>query len=298
MTNANDGQTSSTANTQAGTSFLVAAARISRLPQFIADAPDVWFEALESTFRLNGITSNDTKFEYVMSHPNDETKKYLIAAYREQNIPSGSSRYEIFKKKVLHAFTDSEESKLRKLFSGQCMGNMKPTEFLDTLRNRAPVGCNEMLLKTLFLEQLPEHARAILAAAPPSTDLEGLASLADKIVESGTSFRSFPPLQPIQPVLATSQVAAIATHVDETNGLKQEIRALRTLVDTLVSELAHHRNQQQHRPRSKSRQRSATPSRDEKLCWYHAKYGAKANKCGGQGCPGTAAPENEKFRPV
>lgn len=132
-----------------------------------------------------------------------------------------------------------------------------------------------MLLKTLFLEQIPDTARAVLAVVPASTDLDGLAAIADKIIENSVSNRS-------QFLTAPAQVAAVSTltNPDEANGLKLEVRALRALVDTLVSELAHLRNQQQQRrSRSKSRQPRASTPNGDRLCWYHSKYGANANKC-------------------
>lgn len=60
----------------------------------------------------------------------------------------------------------------------------KPTVYLQLMRNQAGAIGSEQLLKTLFLEQLPENVRVIVAVNKSNTSLDDLAEMADRIVET------------------------------------------------------------------------------------------------------------------
>jgi len=92
------------------------------------------------------------------------------------------TKYKKFKKRVTQGFATSEEAKLRSLFKGQSLGEQKPSQFLISLRNNASGQCNDTVLKSLFLEHLPDSIRTILAVSD-SKDLDNLALLADKIYD-------------------------------------------------------------------------------------------------------------------
>ena len=141
---------------------VIAAAHINKLPEFWPDDPTLWFEQIEALFEINGITVDKTKFSYILAY---------------------ESRYEKFKTRVIQGFSTSEEAKLRKLFKGQNLGDQKPSQFLVVLRNNASGQCNNTILKSLFLEHLPESVRSILAVSD-SNDLYKLALMADKIMEN------------------------------------------------------------------------------------------------------------------
>lgn len=258
---------------------MINAARISKLPAFFAQDPEFWFDQIEAIFSLNNITSDDTKFGYVMAHATEQIQPYLASACRDP-VPEGSTKYKMFKERVISGFSVSEDTKLRKLFTGQCLGDRTPSQFLAILRNIAPGKCSDTVLKTLFLEQLPDAVRTVLAVVSDSTKLDALATLADKVIESTQSTR----------IGAIKSAPPPEASKEEPEGpLRQEIKALRALIDTLVTDMSHLRNQA-HRSRSKSKHRTPTPSPDtSKLCFYHAKFGAKAVKCKS---PCTWKPEN------
>lgn len=60
--------------------------------------------------------------------------------------------------------------------------NEKPSNFLQRLRNLASKQCTDAVLRTLFLEQLQNNVRGIIAISK-ITDLSKLALQADKIIE-------------------------------------------------------------------------------------------------------------------
>jgi len=59
----------------------------------------------------------------------------------------------------------------------------KPSHILQKLRNLAGRQCNEAVLKTLFLEQLPDNSRSILPICE-DIDLTRFAQLLDRVSES------------------------------------------------------------------------------------------------------------------
>lgn len=92
------------------------------------------------------------------------------------------TKYETLKTRIIATFSESSERKLKRLLSGQVMGDQKPSQFLRTMQSlgRGQVGDN--VLKSLFLEQLPENVRAILSISDQQ-DINKLADQADKIMD-------------------------------------------------------------------------------------------------------------------
>lgn len=255
------------------------ASRIPRLPTFFRKDPEFWFQQLESTFALHGVTQDDTKFGYIMANATDELQPYLAGVCKDP-IPEGSTKYQLFKTRVIQGFSVSEEARLKKLFSGQCLGNMTPSQFLSTLRSQAPTACGETVMKTLFMEQLPDNVKTVLAVLRPDATLDELAKVADKVMEQN----------PV-PV----QIAKISTTPSTSASIQTQIDALSNRLDDLILWMRSNQQQQsqgQQRPRDRSRSRSRSRQRNQGLqnsCYYHAKFGKKANQCKP---PCVWAPEN------
>ena len=91
--------------------------------------------------------------------------------------------YTRIKNRLISGFSVSAESRLRKLLKGEVLSNGKPSLLLNRLRNLNNNRCSDDVLKTIFLDQLPSHVRAILAMSNVD-DLQALAELADKVTEA------------------------------------------------------------------------------------------------------------------
>ena len=101
----------------------------------------------------------------------------------------------------------------------------------------------------------------VLASTDPSTTLDNLADMADKIME-----------------VATPTVTAVSTTHADNSEVKQLCEEVSRLAD-LVASLSH-----THRPPSRTRLPVNTPPPSQPppqdvLCWYHTKFGAEAQKC-------------------
>ncbi|CAG5036052.1 unnamed protein product [Parnassius apollo] len=148
------------------------------------------------------------------------------------------------------------------------MGDRKPSRFLRHLQGLAGIQVSDDFMKTLWISRLPSGIQTFLAGQP-HTSIETLADVADRIHD----------LVPSSP-----QVASISHSHNEPvyNDRAKEVAALRKEVQALT--LMHRRS----RPRSRSKRdtrkdrsssRSQSSYRKFTLCWYHSKFGEKADKC-------------------
>lgn len=135
--------------------------------------------------------------------------------------------------------------------------------------------CTDNILKTLFVEQLPESYRGILATIE-EPDLGKFATIADKIADS---------------MLLSGVVASMGSSAhDEFNTNTRCPRGIESLdekaIDLLAKKVANKLNLGKFRSRSKSGNRSdrshynrGKPRNFDSRCFYHQKFGVKARKC-------------------
>ncbi|XP_011685387.1 PREDICTED: uncharacterized protein LOC105448491 [Wasmannia auropunctata] len=185
------------------------------------------FNVVEATFALNRITGDETKFRHILSNLDPQTIPFVADLITD---PPGLNKYEAIKKRIIDTFGEFQETKLRKLLRDQERGDDKPSHYLQRLRNLAGSNCTDSVIRSLFLEQLPEGARSILAVSP-TEDLDTLAIQADRIIDA------------IKPQVSAIQAKNDANKTSST--IEAEICELRRKVEKLSAQL--------RRSRSKSR---------------------------------------------
>lgn len=219
-----------------------------KIPPFWIERPEVWFFQVEAQFKISGITCEDTKFNYLVAQLEP---KYVDSIW---DIVTGTSKgkYADAKKRLLALFQDSEANRLKKLVTGIEMGDMKPSQFLQKLRTVATKDVSENLLKTLWLEKLPDSMKNIILVS--DAELSKLAEMADKIADMNPQ---------------RSICAAAAPNPD----LMERIAMLEQQIATLTVQQRHRSAERQpnrHRSRSSSRRRFNPKG---SLCFYHYKFG-------------------------
>lgn len=139
------------------------------------------------------------------------------------------------------------------MLKGQLLGDYKSSHFLQHLRNLSSNQCDDVILKSLFIKQLPQPVRAILAASA-ETDLGKLAAKGHQIMDLQRRAQAYAvqnlgssPNQP-QAQASTAQVT--------TANLLQQIDAVSARLDKAFSENRHgargrSRNRLTNRSRSK-----------------------------------------------
>ena len=227
-----------------------------KIPPFWSDRPEVWFFQIEAQFKIGGITSEETKFNYIVAQ--------LEPRYVENiwDIVTGKSeqKYADAKNRLLGLFQESETNRMKKLLTGMDMGDLKPSQFLQKLKTLATSNISETLLKTLWLEKLPDYMKNIILVS--NEELPKLAAMADKIAD----------MNPSRNVCAVS--ASNADLLERISFLEKKISSL-----TMQS-----RQRSPARQPDRSRRRSTSRKRYNpkgSLCFYHFKFGEKCypEKC-------------------
>lgn len=124
---------------------------------------------------------------------------------------------------------------------------------------------NDDLLKSLWIQRLPNQIQAILSTS--SESVENLAVMADKIAE-----------------VSSSDVNSIATNSysvqEQVTELVRSVNELTSRFNkfTPVNQQSSYRSRSRSLSNKNSRSRSQTPKSGE-LCWFHKKFGNKATKC-------------------
>lgn len=249
-----------------------------KVPPFWNDSPDIWFVQVESQFSNAGITTDESKFNTVVG----AIESKILSHVREAVLnPPVGTKYTNLKEKLLKEFADSDYTNMKKLFSELSLGDNKPTFLLNEMRRLGGANVTDDVLKTLWMNQLPVQARAILATS--TATLTELANTADKIVEVSS-------LSVVQQIEQT-----------KSSSIDNRMSFMEKQINQLVSVVHSFKNQHgQSRSRSRSksfqgkrnqtpnhsRSRNETPnnsrSRNENpsdLCWYHITFGNSATKC-------------------
>lgn len=232
-----------------------------RLPPFWPQEPAVWFAQVESQFTISGITTDATKFHYVLAqleHQYAAEVKDLIVT------PPATNKYDKLKSELIKRLSASREKAVKQLLIHEELGDRKPSQFMRHLQHLAGPAIPNEFLKTIWTSRLPRNIQTVIAAQP-GTSLEALSDLADRIHEI------VPP---------DSHVASTSANNGTLDELTKQISALTQQVAALTSQ-----GSERSRLRTRINQRERSTSRSESsyrkfpTCWYHFKFGAKASRC-------------------
>lgn len=222
--------------------------------------PSTWFSQLESQFVLAGVTSSITRYHHLVAALQPEE---LAIVGDILSAPPKEDPYAALKTRLINQYEVSEDTRLRELISGMQLGDKKPSRLLLEMRSKAGEQVSDELLKTLFLQRLPQNVQQILAIS--GDKLDKLAEMADGI-------------------MAAAGPPTYVQTVREDDGLKALILDISARLERLE---ASNSGVELRRPRSRSRDfRGRGRSRirhnsvgNDSFCWYHATFGVKANKC-------------------
>lgn len=225
-------------------------------PPFWQQNPVLWFAQLESQFVLAQVTTDHTKYSYVVAALSEEM------ALEVQDIlssPPNVDRYPAIKNALITRLSQSEAKRLEKLLRTEELGDRTPSQLLRRLRTLASNAVNDDILRNIWLSRLPPDAQKILTVC--AGDLDALAQTADRISEMYPSVC----VAAVRPQSETdSNFAALQAQITE---LTTQVAALRTQNNS-------RRSRRYRSPGKRSRSPSAT-----KLCWYHRRFGSEARKC-------------------
>ena len=173
--------TTGSAPTVSQTSTSSTAAVALKLPPFWRDEPTIWFEQIEASFTTKGITTDQTKRDYVVAALDNETAREVKQAITK---PPATGKYDSLKSALINAFDRSQEQKDAELLSLTDIGDRRPSAHLRHLRNLNSDGTS--LLRAVFLSHLPTDIRTVVQAQGVK-DLDQLAEAADRAIDARDS---------------------------------------------------------------------------------------------------------------
>lgn len=239
-----------------------------RTPVFNPDDPVLWFAQLEGQFALSNMTTDSTKFYFVLS----QLEPQHIAEVRDLVVsPPATGKYEKLKIELVKRLSASQERKIKQLIIHEELGDRKPSQFLRHLQHLAGPTVPADFIRTIWSSRLPTNLQTIVASQV-NMSLEELAELADRINDI---------------VTVTGQVTGqVATEPPATamDLLSKQVAELSRRMETMSMELRdHHRSRSRglrgSRYRSQSRSRPRSRSQEHPYCWYHYRFGDRALKC-------------------
>ncbi|XP_013196778.2 uncharacterized protein LOC106139819 [Amyelois transitella] len=148
-----------------------------RSPAFNPADPELWFAQLEGQFTLSNITTDSTKYYYVLS----QLEPQHTAEVRDIIVsPPATGKYEKLKAELIRRLSASQERKTKQLLMHEELGDRKPSQFLRHLQYLAGTNVPTDFIRTIWASRLPTNLQTIVASQS-SMELEAVAQLADQI---------------------------------------------------------------------------------------------------------------------
>ena len=150
-----------------------------KLPDFWAEAPDMWFARAEAEFSLRNITLDSTMHGYLVAHLPENVALRVRDAI---NCPHPETPYAALKERLLKVFTLTRAQRAQRLLAFPQTVDERPTVVLDRMLALLPSDVDStspgFLFKELFLRALDSETRALLASFKPES-IRDLAEAAD-----------------------------------------------------------------------------------------------------------------------
>lgn len=246
-----------------------------KIPPFWPQEPAVWFAQVEGQFALSNITTDATKFHYVLS----QLEHQYAAEIKDIIVnPPATNKYEKLKSELIKRLTNSREKDLQKLLMHEQLGDRKPSQFLRHLQHIAGPDVPEDILKAIWTSRLPLSIQVLITSQPHSS-LNELAEAADRVWDVS------PGLAGMHQIASTSTNNAMDQMANQIAELTRQVHALTTEMHSRSRSKSRRGGKQQYRGRSKSQRQTRSHSRSQSsyrkypVCWYHSKFQSLATKC-------------------
>ncbi|XP_059805130.1 uncharacterized protein LOC132380394 [Hypanus sabinus] len=131
-----------------------------KLPGFWTQRPDLWFQQAEAQFHIRQITSEDTRYYYVVSSLDQDTAAQVAEFVQS---PPADGKYTEFKALLLRTFGLSRRKRAARLLHLDGLGDRPPSALMNEMLSLADEHTPCLMFEQAFLEQLPEDIRLLLS---------------------------------------------------------------------------------------------------------------------------------------
>ncbi|XP_050505243.1 uncharacterized protein LOC114333325 [Diabrotica virgifera virgifera] len=233
-----------------------------KIPPFWPNDPEIGFLQIENQFTLVNITSDATKFNYIVA--NLETP--YISEVRDIIVsPQATERYVKLKSELIKRLSASQQQKIKRLLEHEELGDRRPFQFLRHLQSLTGTTVPDNIVISLWLGRLPSSTQPILATQAKAS-LDAVAELADTISEA------------IAPSAQISEASnARESAIDKLTAELAEIKIqLTSLSQAQAQTNTYRRNRSNSRGRRYPRDRGYSREHNSDiLCWYHYQASGK-----------------------
>ena len=150
-----------------------------QLPTFWDKQPRVWFIQAEVQFANWNITSDDTKYNYLVKSLDQATATRLLDVLED---PPAEKKYESLKARLLSTFGLSRRARAAALLHIGPLGDRKPSELMDEMLALQGSSPPDPLFEQISLERMPEAIQLQLSGDTAFADPRAAAFLADKLM--------------------------------------------------------------------------------------------------------------------
>ena len=152
-----------------------------KLPPFWPDSIDAWFSQVESQFRTRKITTEQTKFDYVIQAMSQtEVVKVLDLV----QSPPPLEPYVTLKNRLLSLYAMTEYTRYEALIGLPMTGDMLPSALMSKMLSLLPLDTKPCwIFRSIFLHRLPADIRVHLVDDSTKDCLQW-AMRADRLVKS------------------------------------------------------------------------------------------------------------------
>ena len=260
-----------------------------KLPAFSTVDAAIWFKRAEIQFRLKNVKSSTTQADHVLAAVPD-TLFPQIAQWLDNQGPD-PIKYDALKTFLLKKFSPSPEQRVKQIFDicKQPLGDQRPSDALTELRSLARLppasdGSSRSIdvILALWLSRLPEKVRASITDFSTYTDDDAIAAIADSSLDAHLAASK------------TSITASAEVPDDAHDDFTTPDDAIATTSSSNPRRFRFQKSSAFFNSSSASKN-SFTPSPSKsstkpypahknadlaaKLCFYHARFGSRAQKC-------------------
>ena len=151
-----------------------------KLPPFWTSQPQVWFQQAEAQFTIRKISTDETKYTYVVTALDQDTAGRLLDLL---GSPPTEHKYEAIKARLTKTFGLTRRARANRLLQMGGLGDRPPSALMDEMLALLEGHTPCMLFEQLFLNRMPDPIRLQLADAD-FTDPRRVAERADELWQS------------------------------------------------------------------------------------------------------------------